>query len=288
MRTCLATFYPPADDRLRFIKQLGIDDVIIWATTYQTREEVMLLAKQSGRVAMPMTPMGLLGAFFTLCANKDEEPFAGSEPKIVNDAVGEEVLVQLSSLCQLIPAWCMDVYPPYIFNKMAASEEIWYVPVSYGYVNYSMQGYATHLVTAHNIPASGNCGCKGATLGGVGMAVSASTTHAREAVDFATWITGANCQKTVYAYSGGQPANSEAWKDATLNVLTNNFYSNTQATLEGAFMRPRYNGFHRFQSNAGRLLQAFLRKESTVSQTLNTLNSEYLLSKQTQPAVSHA
>lgn len=39
MRTCLATFYPPANDRLRFSKQLGIDDVIVWATTYQTKEE---------------------------------------------------------------------------------------------------------------------------------------------------------------------------------------------------------------------------------------------------------
>lgn len=40
MRTCLATFYPPADDRLRFIKQLGIEDVIVWATTYQSKEEL--------------------------------------------------------------------------------------------------------------------------------------------------------------------------------------------------------------------------------------------------------
>ncbi len=40
MRTCLATFYPPPEDRLRFIKQLGIDDVIIWATTYQNSEDL--------------------------------------------------------------------------------------------------------------------------------------------------------------------------------------------------------------------------------------------------------
>jgi mannonate dehydratase len=40
MRTCLATFYPASDDRLRFIKQLGVDDVIIWATTYQSKSEL--------------------------------------------------------------------------------------------------------------------------------------------------------------------------------------------------------------------------------------------------------
>lgn len=34
MRVALATFMPPSAERLRFIKQLGVDDVIIWGTTF--------------------------------------------------------------------------------------------------------------------------------------------------------------------------------------------------------------------------------------------------------------
>ena len=36
MRTAMATFWPPTEDRLRFMKQLGIDDTILWATTFPT------------------------------------------------------------------------------------------------------------------------------------------------------------------------------------------------------------------------------------------------------------
>ncbi|WP_376093600.1 mannonate dehydratase [Roseomonas sp. CCTCC AB2023176] len=34
MRTAMATFWPPTDDRLRFMKQIGVDDTILWATTF--------------------------------------------------------------------------------------------------------------------------------------------------------------------------------------------------------------------------------------------------------------
>ena len=36
MRTAMATFWPPTEDRLRFMKQIGIDDTILWATTFPT------------------------------------------------------------------------------------------------------------------------------------------------------------------------------------------------------------------------------------------------------------
>ncbi|MBS7700491.1 MULTISPECIES: mannonate dehydratase [unclassified Chelatococcus] len=40
MRTAMATFWPPTEDRLRFMKQLGIDDTILWATTFPTPEAI--------------------------------------------------------------------------------------------------------------------------------------------------------------------------------------------------------------------------------------------------------
>jgi mannonate dehydratase len=35
LRTALATFALPTDERLRFIKQLGVDDVIVWGNTFR-------------------------------------------------------------------------------------------------------------------------------------------------------------------------------------------------------------------------------------------------------------
>ena len=34
MRIALATFAMPTPERLRFIRQLGVDDVIVWGTTF--------------------------------------------------------------------------------------------------------------------------------------------------------------------------------------------------------------------------------------------------------------
>lgn len=35
MRVAEATFMPPSDERLRFIKQLGVDDLIVWGNTFR-------------------------------------------------------------------------------------------------------------------------------------------------------------------------------------------------------------------------------------------------------------
>lgn len=237
--------------------------------------EVMELAKETERVAMPMTPMGLLGTFFTLCANQGEVPFSGKADILVSHNMAEHVLSQLKDLYELIPEWCLNVYPPEIFNKMITTGDIWYVPISYGYVNYSMRGYAKNLLTAHDIPAAGNLGCKGATLGGVGIALSSSCKYVDHAVEYISTISNADCQKTIYGYSGGQAANKEAWIDDTLNSITNNFYRNTLSTMEQSFVRPRYSGFHGFQSIAGRTLQSFLRNEFTANATIEALNEAF-------------
>ena len=34
MRVGMATFAPPTEDRLRFMKQIGVDDVVLWGTTF--------------------------------------------------------------------------------------------------------------------------------------------------------------------------------------------------------------------------------------------------------------
>lgn len=247
-----------------------------------TWNEVMTLAKETGKVAMPMAAMGALGGFFTLCANQGHPAFS-TEGKAVDETFGEHVLMQLKSLYDLNPSWCTGAYPPAIFNKMATDGEIWYVPISYGYVNYSMNGYAPNILHFHNIPAAGNEGPKGATLGGVGMAISANTSHKEVALDYAAWVTGAACQKTVYSYSGGQAANSDAWDDDTVNNLTHNFYRNTRETLEQSFVRPRYEGYHHFQSFAGKLLQAFLKEGLKPASVMKEMNRQYAKSRMETP-----
>lgn len=248
-----------------------------------TWDEVMSLAKETGKVAMPMAAMGLLGGFFTLCANQGHAAFSNNDSQVVDETFGEHVLLQLKSLYDLIPSWCTEVYPPAIFNKMATDGEVWYVPISYGYVNYSINGYAPNILHFHNIPAAGGDGPRGATLGGVGIAVSSSSFQKKIALDYAAWVTGAACQKTLYSYSGGQAANSEAWEDETVNNLTHNFYRATRETLERSFVRPRYDGYHHFQSFAGKSVQAFLKEGLKPASVIKEMNRQYAKSKAETP-----
>lgn len=244
-----------------------------------TWSQVLELSKNTKKVAMSLSPMATLGLFFTLCNSHGEEPFKLYTDKVVADDVAKTVLAQMAELFETMPAWCLEVYPPYIFNKMSTSNEIWYVPLSYGYVNYSTKGYSEKCVTFLDIPVNVDGIPGGATLGGVGIAISRYCKSLDIALDYSKWVTGSQCQSTIYALSGGQPANIKAWNNDLLNNLSDNFYRNTICTLKNAFVRPRYIRFHAFQTLTGRVLQSFLRNEISVEDTMKTINVNLINSK---------
>lgn len=239
--------------RLDLLEKNGVALPKSWA-------EVVELAKETGKVGMPMAPMGLLGAFFGLYTNQFEAPFGADESWAMEPDKAVFVLNQLRDLFQYLPAESLQTYANALLNRMCSTDALWYCPYVYGYANYGMRGYAPNLLTFG--PPPGNRP-DGATLGGVGIAVSAQTGHAETAFAYARWLASAECQSTLYALSGGQPANRLAWEDETLNGLTNDFYRNTRETLEKAFVRPRFDGFHHFQTEAARVLTAFLRENSS-------------------------
>jgi len=65
-------------------------------------------------------------------------------------------------------------------------------------------------------------------------------------------------QRGLYATSGGQPGHATAWEDDAVNAAANDFYRDTRKTLEGAYVRPRHNGYMRFQDWASKRLNAGL------------------------------
>ncbi|WP_164851407.1 ABC transporter substrate-binding protein [Larkinella soli] len=216
--------------------------------------EVLELARETGKVAMPMAPMGLLGAFFSLYANQFAPPFQDEE-WAMDDEKAVFVINQLSALYDLIGSDALNQYPVALLNRMGQTDELVYMPITFGYANYGMAGYVRHPLTFGPLPGARP---DGATLGGVGLAVSASCEHLDVAVAYSRWVAGPECQSTLYPLSGGQPAGRVAWDSPLLNELTHQFYRNTRETVERAFVRPRFDGFHDFQSKAARLLQRSL------------------------------
>ena len=104
--------------------------------------------------------------------------------------------------------------------------------------------------------------------------------YPKEAVEYAFWIAGAECQKDQFFHSGGQPGNAIAWESEECNDLTRNFFRNTRKTLETSWLRPRYNGYMKFQAEGGKLVHDCLSGKRSVIATVKKLQSVYMASLQ--------
>src|SRR5690606_32385312 len=120
-------------------------------------------------------------------------------------------------------------------------------PYIYGYVNYALDGFRPVRIAFADIPVEDGRPPQGSALGGTGIAVSARTLHPAQATDFAYWVASADVQRSLYAGSGGQPGHASAWEDDGVNMSVLDFYRATRATLEGAWVRPRHDGYMAFQ-----------------------------------------
>jgi multiple sugar transport system substrate-binding protein len=57
--------------------------------------------------------------------------------------------------------------------------------------------------------------------------------------------------------------------------MSGNFFKRTLASIESAYVRPRYPGYITLQRTAGVPIAAFLRGEATAAQTLDSMDSLY-------------
>jgi multiple sugar transport system substrate-binding protein len=240
----------------------------------QTWDEVMGLAKfRRGFVTPALLPLDSLMCFFTMCANLGEPPFLTSD-KVVSRENGEQVLERLRFLAKHATDGALSANPIAIWERMSSSDDIAYCPLAFGYSNYARSGYREKLISFGSIPSSGR-GPIGATLGGAGLAISQKCEHLDAALEYAFWIAGKECQRTLYVESGGQPASKTAWLDPHANELTNGYFAATLSVMENAWLRPRFAGFEGFQLAALTTVSEFLRSEGSCRETLTQLDEHW-------------
>jgi multiple sugar transport system substrate-binding protein len=241
----------------------------------QTWDEVLDLAKfRRGFVTPALSPLDSLMCFFTMCANLGEAPFTHNEGVISRD-VGEQVLERLRLLAEHAADGALSANPIAIWERMSSSDDIAYCPLAFGYSNYARNGYRPKLISFGLIPSSGG-GPVGATLGGAGLAISKNCRHRDVALEYALWIAGQECQRTLYVDSGGQPGRNTAWQDPHANEITNGYFAATLPVLENAWLRPRFAGFEDFQVGALRAVHQFLKSERSCRETLARLDELYV------------
>jgi multiple sugar transport system substrate-binding protein len=233
-----------------------------------TWTEVLELATtRPGFVTPSLLPLDSMMCFFSLCANSGQPCCATSGGELVDRATGESALDTLRRLAVAAAPDALSSNPIAIWERMSTTDDIAYCPLAFGYSNYSRDGYRAHRLSFTTVP-----GVKGATLGGAGIAITRNCRDIEAAAEYAAWIAGADCQRTTYVRSAGQPGNKRAWLDEEANHITNGYFHSILPTIEAAWVRPRFPNFIDFQTAAGHQVHAFLRGERDAGTTLDHLD----------------
>jgi len=234
---------------------------------------------RAGRVAFALIPINALMTFMGLARNHDVALAEGNE--FIDPAAGETVLAMMGDIAGHMDDRCLSLDPIGIYEWMGRNAEAPdYSPFGYGYTNYSRDGYCRFPLTFADAPGIGGSGPRGTVIGGTGIAVSSTSKHRDIAAEYAFWIAGADCQAGLFFAAGGQPGNAVAWEDDACNAATRDFFRNTRATLDSAWLRPRYDGYMGFQDEGGNLIHAFLRGDADLAGTMVALQSAYEASRQ--------
>ena len=237
-------------------------------------EEVMELSR-AGRVLIPLRAPHALIALMWI-ANNHGFPVAKAHDRFMENHHLRHSLQQLKRVVDHIDRACFEQDPIAVQDVMSAGADAPdYCPFSYGYVSYAREGFRPLRLNYANTPEVGNRGSGGSVLGGTGIAVSALSRHADLAVKYAFWVTSEPIQRGLYFDSGGQPGLGLAWESGHCNAASGNFFANTRATLEGAWLRPNYADYLKFQETGSQAVSAYLKGERDVDESLGLIDNLY-------------
>ncbi len=222
----------------------------------QTWNELIALARK-GLVAIPGIPIDSLMHFFMVCVGLGELPFA-SDGTVVSADTGMRSVEMLRELYTLVSPQCSQRNPIATWEHLTANDTVALCPFAYGYSNYSREGYTRHpLQTGGLIAIEPHTPCR-STLGGAGLAISSRCRQIETVIAYSQFVSSPECQRSVYFQSGGQPGHLLAWLDDGVNRASHDFFRNTLATLDEAWLRPRWNGYLHFQDQAAPLVHHYL------------------------------
>lgn len=236
-----------------------------------TWDELLALARH-GLVALPAVKIDSLMHAYMLWIALGETPFQRRDQAVSPEvgARGLELARELVALCD--PA-CLRRNPIATLEALAAGAAA-YCPFAYGYSNYARPGYAAAALRFGGLVRYDGRPLR-STLGGTGLAISASCAHPEAALAFAQLAAAPAWQRGPLVQAGGQPGHRAAWLDAEANALTGGYFRATLPTLDDAFLRPRYAGYDPFQDAAAELVHAYLAHGGSARETIEQINAAY-------------
>lgn len=246
-----------------------LGDIAIPKNWEDVFELTTLLKKRKLQVGIALCPTDSLCTFLTITAQLGSSIKEQNE-MLVSREVGMKSLELMRKMRDNFHASSLDWNPIQLYDHMSTYDDVVYSPLAFCYTNYTRDGFRKKKLSYNNAPGIAN-----AVLGGAGIAVSAKTKHSVEAAKYAAWVCSSDIQNSVYVKGQGQPANIVAWKSEFANRLTNNFFLNTIQTLTNAFVRPRYNGWPKFQKYLGERIHAYLKEDTDPAKVLGDIQEAY-------------
>ena len=231
------------------------------------------LAKEN-RVIWPLKPVHAISSFYSIYNNIAEE-FNPNDRNYIQKELGVQTLLMMKQISKYLLDECFTMDPIKTAETLSETEDFFYSPYTYGFSNYSRKAYRKNIISYGNVIDLSNKGPSGTHLGGTGIAISKKSKHKDLALEYSFWIAGSDCQQTTFYTSGGQPGNSDAWENYNINLETNNFFKNTRSTLDKAWVRPRHNGYIKFQDESGNIINEYLQSNMSVTKVIDKLTSKY-------------
>ena len=239
-------------------------------------EEVFILAKTLAAkklyVGMALCPTDCLCSFLSLTAQMGS-PIQENIELLVEPSIGLKALTMIRSMRDAFHPKALDWNPIALYDYMSEENDIAYSPLAFCYTNYSRTGFRKNILKYHTAPEINN-----AVLGGAGIAITSSCSNVHEAANYTAWICSDDVQSTIYVNAQGQPGNKTAWENKQANVITNNFFTNTMPSLTNAYLRPRYQGWPKFQTFLGETIHAYLVNDTDPELVLEKLQAAYAAS----------
>jgi multiple sugar transport system substrate-binding protein len=221
----------------------------------ETWDQVVSLAEAAREmhayVALPSIPVDAVLSFCASAVAEGVDPFVGDR------TTRATALERLARVVELGHPDSTSWNPPRLYEQMSSTDDVVYCPLGFGYSNYARPGYRERLLAFAPAPAGGSSARVG-TLGGAGIAVSASSPNRDAAIAYAAFVASAEVQRGVYVREQGQPGHRSAWVDDDANDLAGGYFRRTLPGLDVAYLRPRDAGFLELQDDAGELVHRYL------------------------------
>lgn len=178
----------------------------------------------------------------------------------------------VQALCELVHPDCRGFNAIDLHEAMSGRDDIVYAPVAYGYLTYAEADRRRPLRFA-DLPGPQAPHCAGSVLGGTGLAITRSCRDVAAAERFVRLLAGGPAQTSLIAAHHGQPARRESWHDPAADTAMGHAFSATRATMETAWVRPRFDGFIGIQHGCGAAVGAFLSGEMDRTDLIHTLHA---------------